>query len=137
MNTIEVETVVNSPVEKVWEYWTRPEHVTSWNHASDDWYCPEAKNDLRVGGSFSFIMSSRDGTNSFDFSGIYSRVEDFKEINYSLGDNREVQVIFEKMGESSTRVTEIFEAETENSEDLQRSGWQSIIDNFKNYTETN
>lgn len=135
MNTIQIEIVVNAPVEKVWEYWTSPEHIVVWNHASDDWHCPKAENDLREGGHFSSIMSSVDGSSNFDFNGTYSHIEPLKEINYALEDGREVQIIFERVNENSTRVTEIFEAETENSEELQKSGWHAILENFKKHVE--
>lgn len=135
MSTITVEVVVNSPVEKVWESWTNPNDIIKWNFASDDWHCPEAENNLVRGGHFRYRMASKDHKDSFDFAGTYTQIEKLKEINYELGDNRQVQIIFEKLSDSSTKIIEIFEAETENSEELQKNGWQSILNNFKNYTE--
>ncbi len=137
METIQIEAIVNSPVEKVWEYWTNNDHVTKWNHASDDWHCPKAENNLKEGGHFSYIMAAKDGSTSFDFNGTYSHIMPLKEINYELEGGRQVQVIFEKLSEKSTKVIEIFEAETENSLELQKNGWQSILDNFKTHTEEN
>lgn len=135
MSTITVEVIVNAPVEKVWESWTNPQDIVNWNFASDDWHCPEAENNLVRGGHFRYKMASKDNKSSFDFAGTYTQIEKLKEINYELGDNRQVQIIFEKLSDSSTKIIEIFEAETENSEELQKNGWQSIINNFKNYTE--
>lgn len=135
MSTITVEAIVKSPVEKVWEYWTSPNHIVSWNHASKDWHCPKAINNLTVGGHFSYTMSALDNSASFDFSGTYTRIDHQKEINYELDDKRQVQIIFERQSEASTKIIEIFEIETENSEKLQRDGWQFILNNFKNYTE--
>ncbi len=136
MPTVTVETIVKSPVEKVWECWTTPDDIIHWNQASADWHCPKAENNLVVGGRFSYTMAAVDGSSSFDFSGTYTQIERLKEINYELDDNRQVQIIFERQSESATKIIEIFEIESENSEKLQRDGWQAIIDNFKNYTES-
>jgi uncharacterized protein YndB with AHSA1/START domain len=133
---ITVESTINAPVEKVWEYWTKPEHITKWNAASDDWHSPRAENDLRTGGSFSCRMEAKDGSFGFDFGGIYDAVTENEYIEYTMGDGRNVKVKFEGNG-SSTKVTESFEAESTNSIELQRGGWQSILDNFKKYTESN
>lgn len=136
MSTVTVEVVVKSPVEKVWESWTNPDHITHWNHASADWHCPKAENNLVVGGHFNYTMASVDGNTSFDFSGTYTQIERLKEINYELDDNRQVQIIFERQSDVTTKIIEIFEIESENSEKLQREGWQAILNNFKNYTES-
>jgi uncharacterized protein YndB with AHSA1/START domain len=133
---ITIETTINSPVEKVWEYWTKPEHLTKWNSASDDWHTPSAENDLRTGGSFSARMEAKDGSMGFDFGGVYDEVRANEYIEYTLGDGRNVKVIFDAKG-NTTKVTESFEAESMNSIDMQRSGWQAILDNFKKYTEAN
>jgi uncharacterized protein YndB with AHSA1/START domain len=133
---ITVESTINAPVQKVWEYWTKPEHITKWNAASDDWHSPRAENDLRAGGSFSCRMEAKDGSFGFDFGGIYDAVTENEYIEYTMGDGRNVKVRFEGNG-SSTKVTESFEAENTNSIELQRGGWQSILDNFKKYIELN
>jgi len=133
---ITVENTVNAPVEKVWECYTRPEHITRWNSASDDWHTPRAENDLRVGGKFSSRMESKDGTMGFDFWGIYDEVKTNELIAYTLGDGRKAEVIFIPEG-NATKVLVTFEAETQNPIELQRGGWQAILDNFKKYTETN
>jgi len=134
--TITVENTVNAPVEKVWQYWTKPEHITKWNNASDDWHTPWAKNDLRTGGSFTARMEAKDGSFGFDFGGIYDEVKENEIIEYTIGDGRKVKVNFMKEG-NATKVVEKFEAETINSIEMQKGGWQAILDNFKKYTETN
>lgn len=133
---ITVETTVNAPVEKVWECWTNPEHITKWNFASDDWHSPSAENDLRVGGKFSSRMEAKDGSFGFDFAGVYDEVENHKLIAYSLGDERKVRVTFDGNG-ASTKVVETFDAEDTNSVEMQRNGWQAILDNFRKYAESN
>src|SRR5688572_30055023 len=132
--SITVQTTVEAPVEKVWNSWTKPEHITQWNNASDDWHTPKASNDLRVGGKFSATMAARDGSASFDFEGVYSNVKNNQLIEYAMSDGRTVKVVFEGTG-SKTRVTETFDAENENPIEMQRGGWQAILDNFKKYTE--
>ncbi|ESU19717.1 Activator of Hsp90 ATPase 1 family protein [Flavobacterium cauense R2A-7] len=133
---ITVTTTVKAPIEKVWKYWTCPEHITQWNNASDDWFTPHANNDLRPEGKFNFRMEARDGSFGFDFEGIYIAVKEHERIEYSIIDGRKVNIHFESDG-SQTTVTETFEAENENSTELQQKGWQSILDNFKKYTESN
>lgn len=131
---ITVQTTVEAPVEKVWNSWTTPEHITKWNNASDDWHTPKASNDLRVGGKFSATMAARDGSASFDFEGVYSSVKNNQLIEYAMADGRTVKVQFEGTG-AKTRITETFDAESENPIEMQRGGWQAILDNFKKYTE--
>lgn len=126
---------VNAPVEKVWDCWTAPEHITKWNHASDDWHCPAAKNDLRPDGKFSFTMAAKDGSFHFDFGGVYTEVTMHKKISSILGDERKLEVIFQEKN-GKTIIHESFEAEQMNSLELQRGGWQAILDNFKKYTES-
>ena len=133
---ITVSSDINAPVAKVWEYWTKPEHITQWNHASDDWHTPWAKNDPRTGGSFSARMEAKDGSMGFEFAGVYDSVIDKKTIEYTMGDGRKVNVTFTDNG-STTKVVESFEAEDTNSIEMQKGGWQAIMDNFKKYTENN
>jgi uncharacterized protein YndB with AHSA1/START domain len=133
-NAITVSVVVGAPVKKVWDSWTKPEHIVKWNSASDDWHTPNATNDLRVGGKFTSRMEAKDGSMGFDFEGVYDEVEPLKKIAYTMSDGRKVKIIFEsKAGE--TMVKETFEPENTNSLELQRAGWQAIMDNFKKYTE--
>ncbi len=131
---IKVETTVNAGIEKVWSYWTLPEHVMNWNFASDEWHCPKAKNDLRNGGKFCYTMASKDGKSSFDFEGFYDEVIVNKKIAYTLGDGRQVTIEFENE-DGMTKITETFDPENINSEELQRNGWQSILNNFRKLAE--
>ena len=131
---ITVQVTINAPVAKVWEYWTKPGHIIQWNSASPDWHTPKAENDLRTGGRFSSRMEARDGSMGFDFGGVYTQVKEHALIAYTLGDDRKVSISFIASGNTTT-VKESFEAEDQNSEELQRAGWQSIMDNFKKYTE--
>ncbi len=133
--TITVETTVQAPVEKTWQVWTLPEHIMQWNQASDDWHTPRAENDLRAGGRFLSRMEARDGSMGFDFTGSYNEVRPHEYIEYTMDDGRKVKVHFMAEG-NSTRVVETFEAEQEHSEDMQRSGWQAILNNFKQHAET-
>ena len=133
---ITVATTVNAPVAKVWEFWTNPKHITNWNNASDDWHTPRAENDLRVGGKFLSRMEAKDGSMGFDFNGVYDEVKTNELIAYTMEDGRKVKINLEDLG-NETNITETFEAENENPVELQRGGWQSILDNFKKYTEEN
>lgn len=132
---ITVQVDIHAPVKKVWKLWTDPKHIIHWNYASDDWHTPSAENDLRVGGKFVSRMEAKDGSMGFDFSGKYDKVELHKQIDTILDDERKVQVTFVDNG-NETSVIESFEAETENSVELQKTGWQAILDNFKKYVET-
>lgn len=131
---ITVEVIVNAPVEKVWQYFTEPVHITKWNNASDDWHTPKAENNLTEGGMFSYRMEAKDGSFGFDFGGIYTKVIPGKEICYTIGDGRNVTVTFDETHER-THVTETFDPETENPIEMQRGGWQAILTNFKEYVE--
>ncbi|MFI0429513.1 SRPBCC family protein [Mariniflexile sp. HMF6888] len=135
-NKITVEIVVNTDLQKVWNFWTKPEHIVNWNFASDDWHCPKATNDLRVGGKFSATMASKDGAMSFDFEGVYDEVIELKRIAYAMVDGRQVLVTFEKHGNATT-VTEVFDPENQNPLEMQENGWQAILNNFKVYVEKN
>ena len=132
--SITIEQVIAAPVEKVWQYWTTPEHITQWNNASDDWYTPRAESDLRTGGRFSYRMEARDGSVGFDFWGTYDMITPNEKLEYTLGDGRKVTIQFTPEGDG-TKVVERFEAETENPVEMQQTGWQAILDNFKAYTE--
>jgi uncharacterized protein YndB with AHSA1/START domain len=125
---------VTAGLSTVWEHWTDPKHVVNWNFATDTWHCPKASNDLRPGGSFNYTMAAKDGSFSFDFEGQYIAVDPQRSIEISLGDDRKVWVTFIE-SEGVTTVTEVFEAEDQNSAEMQRAGWQSILDNFKAYVE--
>jgi uncharacterized protein YndB with AHSA1/START domain len=133
--TITVQTTINAPVEKVWATWSEPQHITKWCQASDDWHAPYADNDLKEGGTFKTTMAAKDGSFSFDFGGVYTTVEKNKTIAYEMSDGRKVHVTFSAEG-NQTKVVETFDPENQNPLDMQRSGWQAILDNFKKYTES-
>ena len=135
-NIITVEATVNAPVEKVWQYWGKPEHIVKWCYATDDWHTPRAENDLRTGGKFTSRMEAKDGSMGFDFGGVYDKVEEHKYIEYTIGDGRKVKIDFDANG-NFTHITESFEAESTHPIEMQREGWQAIMDNFKKYTEQN
>ena len=131
---ITIKAIVNAPVEKVWNAWSNPEDIMKWNSASDDWHTPKAENDLRTGGKFLSRMEAKDGSWGFDFAGVYDNVEKFKVIEYTMGDGRRVEITFKPNG-NNTHVVESFDAEETNPVDMQRMGWQAIMDNFKKYVE--
>ena len=134
MTFITVETIINAPLTTVWEMWTSPKHVQHWNFASPDWHCPSAKTELQVGGEFHYEMAAKDGSMSFDFWGTFQQIEEQKSLEIVIGDGRKMQVTFETT-EAVTKVTEHFEPENQNPEDMQQAGWQMILDNFKSYVE--
>jgi len=134
MKEITVETTIHENVEKVWKLWSEPEHITQWCQASDDWHAPYAENDLRDGGKFKTTMAAKDGSFSFDFGGTYTQVKPHERIEYTMDDGRNVSVIFEQQGKD-TKIVETFEPENTNSLEMQKDGWQAILNNFKSYVE--
>lgn len=133
---ITVEATIAAPTTKVWDYWTKPEHITKWNSASDDWHTPQATNDVRPGGQFTSRMEAKDGSMGFDFGGTHDAVIEHEYIESTMGDGRKMMVNFTADG-TNTKVVESFEPESENSHELQQGGWQAILNNFKTYTENN
>jgi uncharacterized protein YndB with AHSA1/START domain len=133
---ITIETLVKSDIDTVWAAWNNPEDIKQWNAASDDWYTTESRVDLRNGGTFSSRMEAKDGSMGFDFGGTYSNVVKNKRIEFAMDDEREVIVEFSVVGDG-VKVTETFDAETQNSVEMQRNGWQSILDNFARHVEAN
>lgn len=134
-NTITIEVIVDTPVSKVWESWTNPKHIVNWNNASSDWHTPRAENDLRVWWKFLSRMEAIDGSFGFDFGWVYDKIKVNELISYKIWDGRQVIIEFEKDGDK-TKIVETFEIEHENSPELQRTWWQSILNNFKKYTES-
>ncbi|MCL6493617.1 MAG: SRPBCC family protein [Ignavibacterium sp.] len=131
---ITVEASINAPIEKVWECYTQPEHITKWNFASDDWHCPSAENDLRVGGKLNARMEAKDGSNGFNFEAIYTEIIPHKKIVYKMLDERNAEINFDSV-ENQTEVIITFEAENVYPVALQKAGWQAILNNFKEYVE--
>jgi uncharacterized protein YndB with AHSA1/START domain len=121
-------------VNKVWDAWNNPEDIRQWNSAQEDWHTTRSTVDLREGGTFSARMEAKDGSMGFDFEGTYTRVVPHETIEYRMSDGREVQVDFVERADG-VLVTETFDAETENTPELQRTGWQAILDNFARYVE--
>ena len=134
-NTITIETIVFAPINKIWEFWTQPKHIKKWNNASIDWHTTKSENDLKIGGRFLSRMEAKDGSFGFDFEGTYTAVEKNQLISYVLDDNRKVKTKFTSLGANETKIITIFEAETTNPVEMQKGGWQAILDNFKKYTE--
>lgn len=136
MNTtkITIDATVAATPKKVWEFWTHPKHIIHWNFASDDWHCPKSENDLRVGGKMNSRMEAKDGSFGFDFEAIYDEVITEKKITYSMADGRQATTLFEAQGDK-TKITTTFDAENTHPLEMQKGGWQAILDNFKKYTE--
>jgi uncharacterized protein YndB with AHSA1/START domain len=135
-NTITVKTIVTAPMARVWECWIKPEHIDGWAFADPSWGAKAKENDLKVGGTFKTTMFAKDQSASFDFAGRYDNVLENRLIEYTMSDGRQVKVGFEETPDG-VRVTETFDPEQQNPEEMQRSGWQAILDNFKRYVESN
>ena len=134
--SIDVEVTVNASVVKVWKYYTEPKHILNWNTASEDWHTTKSENDLKVGGKFLSRMEAKDGSFGFDFEGLYDEVKTNELIAYTLNDGRKAKIAFTSVNDS-TIIDVVFEAENQNSTELQQNGWQAILNSFMNYTETN
>ena len=131
---ITVTSTIEASIEKVWDAWTNPTHITQWCQASDDWHAPYADNDLRMDGTFKTTMAAKDGSFSFDLEGVYTKVELHKYIGYTLTDGRNVEITF-KNENGSVNIIESFDPESQNSHELQQQGWQMILNNFKKHVE--
>ena len=127
---------MQADTNKVWNYWTKPEHITRWNFATDDWHCPSAENDLQPGGKYTARMEAKDGGYGFDFEAVYDEVIKHKKISYTMADGRKADTSFESI-DGSTKVVTVFDAENTNTVEMQQEGWQLILNNFKNYVENN
>lgn len=137
MEKITVQTNVNADIQKVWNYYTDPEHITQWHFALDSWHCPKVQIDLRVGGKFIARMESKDASEGFYFAGTYIDVVFGKNLYFEMHDGRSVSVEFKNHGENNIDVVVTFDAENENPLEVQREGWQNILNNFKNHVESN
>lgn len=134
-NKISIETKIKAPIDVVWKLWTTPEHIINWNFASDSWCCPNAINDLKPNGQFNWRMEAKDGSMGFDFTGTYQQIQTNELITYLMDDGRAVSINF-LIEADQVKVVETFEAEGSNSDELQRLGWQAILNNFKSYVES-
>jgi len=135
MDQIKIDITILAPVNKVWDYYNDPEYIVQWNFAHESWQCPSSENDLRVGGKFNNRMEAKDGSFGFDFVGIYDEVVEHQLIKYHLEDGRNVEVIFEKIDENTTKVKICFDPEKQNSAEMQREGWYAILNNFHKHVE--
>lgn len=131
---ITIETVVRASLNSVWDAWNNPDDIKQWNAAQDDWHTTRSTVDLRVGGKFQSRMEAKDGSQGFDFEGTYTRIVPHETIEYQMSDGREVKVEFAESG-NGVLVKTTFDAETENPPEMQRAGWQAILDNFGRYVE--
>ena len=131
---ITIQATVLADRNKSWSHYTEPAHITQWNFASEDWCCPAASNDLVAGGKFSWRMEAKDGSFGFDFEGVFTEIVLLEKLKYVFMDQREAEISFSDFPEG-TLVKIVFDAENENSLELQQSGWQSILNNFKLHTE--
>lgn len=134
-NKITIQAIINKDIETVWDCYTSPEHITKWNFASDDWCCPRASNDLHIGGKYNARMEAKDGSFGFDFEAIYDEVNEQELLKFTMSDGREVIVTFSSI-EEGTSVVVTFDPESQNPIEMQRDGWQAILNNFKTYTES-
>lgn len=132
---IEVKETIDKNLDQVWEYWTKPEHITKWNRATEDWLCPTAENDLKEGGKFIYRMETQDEKVGFDFAGEYKEVKEKEKLVYQLEDGRNATVIFTEE-DGKTTISETLDTEDENPVDQQKEGWQAILGSFKKYAES-
>lgn len=131
---ITVSTTIDRHVNDVWHHFTHPDSIMHWNQASEDWHCPAAKIELADGGHFCYTMAAKDGSMQFDLEGIFTEVEPRRRLRYELADGRKVSVYFQET-HNHTTVVQAFEAENLNPPELQKEGWQAILDSFKKFTE--
>ncbi|WP_010136237.1 SRPBCC family protein [Ochrovirga pacifica] len=134
MEKISIEVKVNASLQKVWEFWTLPKHIVHWNYASEDWHCPKAENDLQIGGEFLYRMEAKNESMGFDLKGTYLNIIPNEKIVYKMEDDRMVENWFKKV-DQGVLVTTIFDADLENPAEMQKQGWQAILDHFKQYVE--
>lgn len=132
---ITVEAIVNASKNKTWDHYTLPQHITKWNFADPSWHCPSASNDMRLGGTYKARMEAKDGSFGFDFEATYTELVNGEKFSYEFG-GRIATVTFQSENEK-TKVVVSFDPETQNPVELQRAGWQAILDNFRKYTEAN
>lgn len=134
-NKITVTATINADREKVWDYYTNPTHIVNWNFADSSWHCPSASNDMTIGGRYIARMEAKDGSFGFDFEANYTQIDNGKSFSYEFG-GRHATVEFNELN-GHTEVNVTFDPETVNPIEMQEKGWQAILNNFKQYTETN
>jgi len=131
---ITVETVVNAKLKDVWTAWSNPDDIKQWNSPDESWHTTSSAVDLREGGRFTARMEAKDGSAGFDFEGAYTRVVPNRIIDFRMSDGREVNIEFDERADG-VAIKETFDAETENPPEMQRAGWQAILDNFARHVE--
>ncbi|MES2800645.1 MAG: SRPBCC domain-containing protein [Bacteroidota bacterium] len=132
---VKVAAIINATKEKVWDYYTNPKHIVNWNFADPSWHCPSAINEMEIGGTYKARMEAKDGSFGFDFEAIYTEIAHGNSFTYEFG-GRTVNVTVKQL-DNQTEIIVEFDPENENPIELQKGGWQSILNNFKNYTENN
>ena len=137
MDPIKIDITILKPVNKVWDFFTEPEHITKWNFATEEWVCPTAENNFKEGGDFNYRMEAKDASFGFDYTGTYDEIIPLQKIKYHLDDGRKVEVIFENIDANTTKVIEIFEPDPSQPRDMQRDGWYAILNNFHKHVENN
>ena len=136
MEQVTIQSEINKPIHQVWDLFNNPKHIVNWNFAHESWECPSVSNNLEVNGKLEVRMQAKDGSFGFDLIGIYDEVNENEKLKYHLEDGRNIEVIFEKLSDDKTRVTESFDPEDQNPVEFQKDGWQAILDNFKKYSES-
>ena len=137
MEKVIVQTNINADIQKVWSYYTEPQHITQWNHAFEDWCCPKVQNDVWVGGKFIARMEAKDGSEGLFFAGTYTDVEYGESMSYIIGDDRRFMVVFKNNSDNNIDVIVTFDCDREIPSEVQKKDWQNIMDNFKKYVESN
>ncbi|WP_300489806.1 SRPBCC family protein [Flavobacterium sp.] len=132
---ITINATILADKNKVWNYYTQPEHITQWNFADPSWHCPKASNDMQVGGTYSARMEARDGSFGFEFEATYDEISDGEHFSYTMPDGRQVTVTFHE-NDTATDLVIAFDPENQNPIEMQQSGWQAILNNFKKYAES-
>lgn len=134
LSKITIEATISKDIQTTWEKYTQPEHITQWNFASDDWCCPSAQNDLKVGGTYVARMEAKDGSFGFDFKVTYTEVIPLQKLHYVMEDGRNAEITFTAQRGNTVVIIE-FDPETENPVEMQQQGWQAILTNFKKHVE--
>lgn len=132
---ITVSALVHADKYRTWDCYTNPSHIVNWNFADPSWHCPHAENDMKIGGIYNARMEAKDGSFGFDFFATYTEIDPGNKFSYEFG-GRYATITMEE-SDGKTNITIVFDPETENSIELQQTGWQMILNNFKKYVETN
>ena len=136
MEKITVQTNVHADLAKVWDYYTKPEHIILWNYALENWSCPKVHNDVRIGGKFIARMETKDASEGYYFDGTYTDVVIGERISYVMSNGRHVVVEFDNNGDNNIEVVVVFDSDTEKQPEIQKENWQKILNNFKKHVES-